>query len=94
MCLEEMLCCEIPEGALFYGQTRRRERIRLTEEMRAAVRAVFSEMHDDQKRGYTPKVKPGAFCRACSLNELCLPSLCKGPSALAYIKRELEADEP
>ena len=24
MCLEEMLCCEIPEGALFYGEIRRR----------------------------------------------------------------------
>ena len=24
MCLEEMLCCSIPEGALFYGETRRR----------------------------------------------------------------------
>lgn len=27
MCLEEMLCCDIPEGALFYGQTRRREQL-------------------------------------------------------------------
>ena len=24
MCLEEMLCCEIPDGALFYGEARRR----------------------------------------------------------------------
>ena len=24
ICLEEMLCCKIPEGALFYGETRRR----------------------------------------------------------------------
>lgn len=23
MCLEDMLCCDIPNGALFYGQTRR-----------------------------------------------------------------------
>ena len=26
MCLEEMLCCDIPEGALYYGEIRRRER--------------------------------------------------------------------
>ena len=24
LCLEEMLCCQIPEGSLFYGETRRR----------------------------------------------------------------------
>lgn len=24
MCLEEMLCCSVPEGALYYGETRRR----------------------------------------------------------------------
>jgi hypothetical protein len=35
LCLEEMLCCEIPEGALFYGETRRRERVELTDELRA-----------------------------------------------------------
>ena len=26
MCLEEMLCYDIPEGALFYGETKRRQR--------------------------------------------------------------------
>ena len=25
MCLESMLCCDIPEGALYYGEIRRRE---------------------------------------------------------------------
>ena len=24
MCLEDMLCCDIPEGALYYGELRRR----------------------------------------------------------------------
>ena len=34
MCLEEMLCCDIPEGALFYGEPRRREPVAFTEELR------------------------------------------------------------
>ena len=34
MCLEEMLCCEVPEGALFYGETRRRSVIAFNEELR------------------------------------------------------------
>lgn len=93
MCLEEMLCCEIPEGALFYGETRRRERVELSCELRDEVRAMLMEMHDYQKRGYTPKVKTGAHCRACSLSGLCLPKLCKNPSAEAYIKSVLETEK-
>lgn len=27
MCLEEMLCCSIQKGALFYGETKRREEV-------------------------------------------------------------------
>jgi CRISPR-associated exonuclease Cas4 len=87
-----MLCCEIPEGALFYGETRRREQVELTEELRAEVRAMLSEMHEYQRRGYTPKAKPGPHCRACSLNERCLPKLCKNPSVKAYIKAALETE--
>lgn len=93
LCLEEMLCCEIPEGALFYGESRRRERVALTDELRQEVRVMLAEMHDYQKRGYTPKVKTGAFCRACSMNELCLPKLCRNLSAKAYLKAALETEE-
>lgn len=37
MCLESMLCCDIPEGALYYGEIRRRERVSFTPELRAGV---------------------------------------------------------
>ena len=30
MCIEEMLCCDIGEGAIYYGQIRRRETVPLT----------------------------------------------------------------
>lgn len=41
MCLEEMLCCEIPYGYLYYGKTRHREEIEITEELRDRVRKDF-----------------------------------------------------
>ena len=34
MCLEEMLACHIEEGALFYGETRRREVVNIGDELR------------------------------------------------------------
>jgi len=47
-------------------------------------------------RRYTPKVKISKSCKACSLAELCMPRLCKNPSAIDYIKKnilQIEVDE-
>ncbi len=94
LCLEEMLCCPVPEGALFYGETRRRERVAFTEELRGEVRRMAAEMHEYYRRGHTPKVRTGKSCSACSLKELCLPVLCKSPSAAAYVARFLKEEGP
>lgn len=90
MCLEDMLCCDIPEGALYYGQSRRRERICLTEALRAQVKELIKQMHELYQRGYTPKVKPTKACNACSLKELCLPKLMKNRSVSAYLRAAME----
>lgn len=90
MCLEEMLCCKVPEGALFYGETRRRLTLSFTEELREQVRAMLEEMHRLYARGYTPRVKPSKSCNACSLKELCLPVLMRGKNAGAYLRQAME----
>ena len=93
MCLEEMLCCDIPEGALFYGETRRREVVEFTDELRREVQNALSEMHKLYERGYTPKVRPSKSCGACSLKDLCLPKLMKIRSAVSYLSAAVE-DSP
>ena len=90
MCLESMLCCDIPEGALYYGEIRRRERVSFTPELRAGVRELLAEMHELYRRGYTPKVKPTKSCNACSLKELCLPKLMKSRAVSAYLRAAME----
>lgn len=90
MCLEEMLCCDIPEGALFYGETRRRETVLLTRDMRQQVRDCLAEMHELYRRGYTPRVKPSKSCNACSLRELCLPKLTRTLSVAGYLAAAME----
>ena len=87
MCLEEMLACDIPEGSLFYGETRRRERVQFTDELRGQVAAMLDEMRRLYDRGYTPRAKPTKGCNACSLKEVCLPRLNKLPKVSAYIAR-------
>ena len=90
MCLEEMLCCEIPVGALYYGEPRRRTEIEFTTELREEVRSLLKEMHDLYQRGRTPKVKPTKACNACSLKELCLPKLMRKRSTADYVLQSLE----
>lgn len=90
MCLEEMLCCDIPEGALYYGEIRRRVVVPFSPELRREVRDMLAQMHDLYRRGHTPKVKPTKSCSACSLKELCLPKLMKNRSVSGYLKEALE----
>lgn len=90
MCLEDMLCCDIPEGALYYGEIRRRVCITFTEELRKEVKDLLAQMHELYQRGYTPRVKPTKSCNACSLKELCLPKLLKNRSVSAYLKDAME----
>lgn len=89
MCLEEMLLCDIPEGSLFYGQNRRRTRVKFTDELRWQVKNMLTEMHELWKKGYTPKVKPRKGCNACSLKEICVPKLSKSKLVASYIETSL-----
>ena len=90
MCLEEMLCCDVPQGALYYGEIRRRQQVDLSEELRREVTDCLTEMHELFGRGRTPKVKPQKSCNACSLKELCLPKLMRAKSVKSYIEGRLE----
>lgn len=92
MCLEEMLCCRIPEGALFYGETRRRTLVPFSKELRETVRGMLEEMHQLYRQGYTPKVRRSKSCSACSLQELCLPALMKERDVDAYLRQAMEVE--
>ena len=90
MALEEMLVCDIPQGVLFYAEPHRREQVELTPELRQETQSIADEMNGYFSRGYTPKVKPGKHCNACSLKELCLPALYRRIDAADYIQKHLK----
>lgn len=94
MCLEDMLCCNIPFGYLYYGEIRRRVKVIFDKDIRQRVEDMVKEMHDLYRRKHTPKVKRRKSCNACSLKNICLPVICGKKSALSYIKETLgsEAD--
>ncbi len=93
LCLEEMLCCDIPYGYLFYGETKRRQRVEFTEDLRKRTENIIQEMHKLYRDKHTPKVKRSKACNACSLKNICLPVLCGSRSAAEYISSMLEAEK-
>ena len=92
ICLEEMFVTEIPEAYLYYGEIRRRERVEITPAMKQECRALLQEMHAYFARGYTPRAKKNKRCDACSLKELCLPSLGGKQNVKNYIQMHLEEE--
>lgn len=90
VCLEGMLVCHIPKGYLFYGETKRRLEIEFNEELRNELSEILNQMHELFKKRYTPKVKTGKHCRACSIKDICLPKLCNAKKVSDYIESRLE----
>lgn len=93
MCLEEMLQVYVQDGYLYYGENRRRSHVDFTDSLREEVRTAAKEMHELFQRGYTPNVKPTKKCKACSLENLCLPKLQKTVKVREYIEKGIKADD-
>lgn len=87
MCLEEMLKVEISEGALFYGEQRRRMAVVFDGELRALTESVAADVHEILRSGVTPPPIQNKGCAACSLKELCLD---RAPSARAWVAHQLD----
>ncbi|MBI3753020.1 MAG: CRISPR-associated protein Cas4 [Deltaproteobacteria bacterium] len=88
ICLEEMLKVEIPEGAIFYGETRHRCDVRFDGALRAETEDAAKRLHELIASGKTPKVEYSKKCEKCSLNELCLPKVSR--KASNYLLKVLE----
>lgn len=92
MCIEEMIGCTLDKGAIFYGETKRRMEVVLTDAHRERVRSMFDEMHQYYERGYTPKVRKTKACGLCSLKNICLPELEKAKSVKQYVARYMREE--
>lgn len=94
LCLEDMLCCDIPFGYLYYGEIRHRVKVIFDSALRQRTEELISEMHELFRKHYTPKVKRRKCCNACSLKNICLPVICGNKKASEYVEKMLgEAEE-
>jgi CRISPR-associated exonuclease Cas4 len=86
LALEEMLGLPIPEGALFYGQTRRRKVVFFDAGLRAETVVAAQHLHRLIASAQTPAAQYGAKCDACSLIGLCMPKLPVNKSVHKYLE--------
>ncbi|MBI2440068.1 MAG: CRISPR-associated protein Cas4 [Lentisphaerae bacterium] len=90
LCLEEMLNCHIPAGALFYGLSRRRKDILLTDELRHGTEEAAVRLHHLVNAGVTPPATYAKKCEKCSLLAQCMPKTAgAGKSADKYLRSEI-----
>lgn len=83
LCLEEMLHVEIPEGALFYGKKRRREKVVFNDDLRMETRLAAEKLHRLTAAGITPAAKYDKKCDNCSLVDICLPKITAGRASVS-----------
>jgi len=87
ICLEEMLSVAVPEGALFYGRTRRRADVVFDEALRRETAETAEKTRDLIAGGITPPPVYAKRCEKCSLINECLP---KKMEKKMVVKRYLE----
>lgn len=81
LCLEEMTGRQVPEGALFYAETKRRVAVAFDAELRALTEATVARLREVFATGRTPVAEYRADrCRACSLIDLCRPKAVARPA--------------
>ena len=92
LCLEAMLGQVIAEGALFYGETRRRTVVLFDDELRQLTLDTINATRALLTSEKTPNAQYSTkLCDACSLLDLCQPKLLNRSSSVdAWLAKQLK----
>lgn len=92
LCLEEMVGADVPAGAIFYRQPRRRTEITFDNDLRRETEALAERMHSLYAARVTPPAQYAPKCERCSLLGICLPSTAgEGRSVARYLRSAMSA---
>ena len=94
ICLEDMLGVDVPAGAVFYGQPRRRQDVEFSASLRAQVSQLAARLRALLAEALTPPAVWMRKCANCSLVDLCRPKTAgSGKSARRYLGQMLAGGE-
>jgi CRISPR-associated exonuclease Cas4 len=86
LCLEEMRNIAVTEGAIWYWEVRRREKVVIDDNLRSATIAAIQGAATLLASGKTPPpIQDSRRCRACSLVDICEPEVFRRDHSKEYI---------
>ncbi len=89
LCLEEIFSLSVPDGALFYGQPRRREQVVFDQSLRQETTdVIFAARAALAQTRLPPPLVADPRCRSCSLVDICCPKSV-GQSARRWLQQTL-----
>lgn len=92
MCLEEMLGVNVKEGALYYGETRRRTVVEFDDVLRKLTENTVHGVQELLSSHKTPEARWTKGCRACSLSDICRPGdFSSRDSVRQWMRNQMEA---
>jgi CRISPR-associated exonuclease Cas4 len=89
MALEEMFNVQIPEGALFYNASKRRQVVAFDAALREATVRAAQEFRRLWNERLTPPPVHDDRCDDCSLRDWCLPGVVSTPGRVERYLRQL-----
>ena len=90
ICLEEMLDCAVLEGALYYGEKKRRTSVAFDAGLREKTAQTAVLLHALLTEGKTPPPNYAERCESCSLVPLCLPKVTACKQVGRYLRKMME----
>ena len=87
LCLEELLDCVVPEGALYYGEKKRRTAVSFDAGLREKTAQTAALLHALLDEGKTPPPQYAERCESCSFLPLCLPKVATRKQVGAYLRK-------
>jgi CRISPR-associated exonuclease Cas4 len=94
LCLEAMLDTPVEAGALFYGQTRRRQDVAFDTALRELTRQTIADTRHMLASGQTPSATyEPKLCDGCSLIDVCQPRWLGRRSIETWLRRQIDDEE-
>lgn len=91
LCLEAMLDKPVETGALFYGQTRRRQDVAFDAVLRTLTRQAITDTRHMLASGQTPfAIYEPKLCDRCSLFDVCQPHWLGRSSIETWLRHQLD----
>ncbi len=89
-CLEEMFTRRVSYGFVWYGGTRRKERVEMDATLRDLTERTIAEIRGSMVSGALPGPVADERCKECQLESVCMPNVViQGDALVRYLDREV-----